>query len=165
MENLSLCWGNRSCGICVGQSGTGAGFLRVLRFPLPTFIPPIAPQSPSTIIRGSYNRPNSIRRTKWTQSHHTPRNLEKENRTMESDLNQIALDTGGTWILKKHQIRKDCRGGCTTWAPSVHAVSETAATVGRENAGNLSQWYHLLHTFFVVQHEILPAAWRSSHTA
>jgi hypothetical protein len=24
----------RSCGICGGQSGTGAGFLRVLRFPL-----------------------------------------------------------------------------------------------------------------------------------
>jgi hypothetical protein len=25
----------RSCGICGGQSGTGAGFLRVLRFPIP----------------------------------------------------------------------------------------------------------------------------------
>jgi hypothetical protein len=25
----------RSCGICGGQSGTGEGFLRVLRFPLP----------------------------------------------------------------------------------------------------------------------------------
>jgi hypothetical protein len=33
-------------GICGGQSGAGAGFLRVLRFPLPIFIPPIAPQSP-----------------------------------------------------------------------------------------------------------------------
>jgi hypothetical protein len=39
-----------SCGICGGQSGAGAGFLRVLRFPLPIFIPPIAPQSPSSII-------------------------------------------------------------------------------------------------------------------
>jgi hypothetical protein len=46
-----------SCGICGGQSGTGAGFLRVLRFPLPTFIPPVAPQSPSSIIWGLYNRP------------------------------------------------------------------------------------------------------------
>jgi hypothetical protein len=35
--------------ICGGQSGAGAGFLRVLRFPLPIFIPPIAPQSPSSI--------------------------------------------------------------------------------------------------------------------
>jgi hypothetical protein len=29
----------------------------VLRFPLPIFIPPISPQSPSPIIRGWYNRP------------------------------------------------------------------------------------------------------------
>jgi hypothetical protein len=46
-----------SCGICGGQSGTGAGFLRVLRFPLPIFIPLTAPQSPSPLIRGWYNRP------------------------------------------------------------------------------------------------------------
>jgi hypothetical protein len=46
-----------SCGICGGQSGAGAGFLRVLWFPLPIFIPPIAPQSPSSIIWGLYNRP------------------------------------------------------------------------------------------------------------
>jgi hypothetical protein len=46
-----------SSGICGGQSGAGAGFLRVLRFPLPIFIPPIAPQSPSLIIWGWYNRP------------------------------------------------------------------------------------------------------------
>jgi hypothetical protein len=36
----------RSCGICGGQTGIGARFPRVLRFPLPIFIPPIAPQSP-----------------------------------------------------------------------------------------------------------------------
>jgi hypothetical protein len=35
-----------SCEICGGQSGAGADFLRVLRFPLPIFISPIAPQSP-----------------------------------------------------------------------------------------------------------------------
>jgi hypothetical protein len=34
-----------------------ADFLRVLRFPLKIFIPPISPQSPSPIIRGWYNRP------------------------------------------------------------------------------------------------------------
>jgi hypothetical protein len=31
-------------GVCGGQSGTGAGFLRVLRFPVP-IIPPISPSS------------------------------------------------------------------------------------------------------------------------
>jgi hypothetical protein len=46
-----------SCGICGLQSGAGAGFLRILRFPLPMFFPPIAPQSPSSIIWGLYNRP------------------------------------------------------------------------------------------------------------
>jgi hypothetical protein len=46
-----------SCGICGGQSGAGVGFLRVLRFPPPIFIPPIAPQSPSSIMWGLYNRP------------------------------------------------------------------------------------------------------------
>jgi hypothetical protein len=33
----------RSCGIYGGQSGTGAGFLRVLMFPLPIYIPTVAP--------------------------------------------------------------------------------------------------------------------------
>jgi hypothetical protein len=33
-----------ACGVCGGQSGTGAGFLRVLRFPLP-IIPPISPST------------------------------------------------------------------------------------------------------------------------
>jgi hypothetical protein len=36
----------RSGGICGRQSGAGTGFLQVLRFPLPIFIPPIVPQSP-----------------------------------------------------------------------------------------------------------------------
>jgi hypothetical protein len=43
----------RSCGICGGQSGIGAVFLRVLRFPLPILIPLTAPHS-SSIIRGWY---------------------------------------------------------------------------------------------------------------
>jgi hypothetical protein len=33
--------------ICGGQNGAGAGFLRVLRFPLPIFIPPNSPPSQS----------------------------------------------------------------------------------------------------------------------
>jgi hypothetical protein len=40
-----------------GMGGAGAGFFRVLRFPLPIVIPPISPQSPSPIIWGWYNRP------------------------------------------------------------------------------------------------------------
>jgi hypothetical protein len=63
----------RSCWICGGQSGIEAGFLLVLRFPLPILIPPTAPHSPSSFIRGWYNKSNSGRRTKWTQSHPTPR--------------------------------------------------------------------------------------------
>jgi hypothetical protein len=51
----------RSCGICGGQSCTRAGFLPVLRFPLPILIPPTAPHSSSTI-RSWYNKPVSGRR-------------------------------------------------------------------------------------------------------
>jgi hypothetical protein len=36
--------GSGHVGFCGGQSGAGAGFLRVLRFPLPIRIPPIAPK-------------------------------------------------------------------------------------------------------------------------
>jgi hypothetical protein len=64
---------DRSYGICGGQSGIGVGFLQVLRFPLSMLIPPTAPHS-SSITWGWYNRPNSGRRTKWTQSHPTQRN-------------------------------------------------------------------------------------------
>jgi hypothetical protein len=46
-----------SCGICGGENGAGVGFLWALQFPLPIFIPPITPQSPSPIIWGCYNRP------------------------------------------------------------------------------------------------------------
>jgi hypothetical protein len=34
-----------ACGVYGGQSYTGAGFLRVLHFPLPIIIPPICPSS------------------------------------------------------------------------------------------------------------------------
>jgi hypothetical protein len=48
----------RLCGICGGRSGTGADFLRVLRFLLPILISPTIPHS-SSIIRGWYDRPVS----------------------------------------------------------------------------------------------------------
>jgi hypothetical protein len=51
-----------ACGVCGGQSSTGAGILRVLRFPLP-IIPPI---SIIIITRGWHNRPISGRSAEWT---------------------------------------------------------------------------------------------------
>jgi hypothetical protein len=38
------------CGFVVDKSGVGAGFLRVLRFPLPILILPTAPHSSPSII-------------------------------------------------------------------------------------------------------------------
>jgi hypothetical protein len=61
----------KSYGICDGQSGTEADFLRAFWFPLPILIPLT---SHSSIILGWYNRPNSSRRTKWTHSHPRARN-------------------------------------------------------------------------------------------
>jgi hypothetical protein len=55
-------------------TGVDAGFLRVLQFPLTILIPPTASHSSSSIIRVWYNKTNSGRRTKCSQSHPTPRN-------------------------------------------------------------------------------------------
>jgi hypothetical protein len=73
-RRLTAIWASTACyrDIFTFYCGTEAGFLRVLRFPLPILIPPTAPYS--SIIRGWSNRPNSGRRTKWTQSNPTPRN-------------------------------------------------------------------------------------------
>jgi hypothetical protein len=76
-----------SCGIYGGQSGAGAGFLRVLRFPLPIFIPPIAPKIILIYHRGLYNRPvvaavpNGLSPTplKETQTNVTARNCASSN--------------------------------------------------------------------------------------
>jgi hypothetical protein len=68
----------RSCGICGGQSGIGADFLRELRVPLTIpFIPPTAPHS-SFIIWDWCNMAIGGQRTMWTQSRPTPRNLKKD---------------------------------------------------------------------------------------
>jgi hypothetical protein len=67
----------RSCGISGRQSGAGAGFLRVFRFPLPIPIPPTASHT-SSIIWGWYNRSKSGRRAKWPQSYPTPTNQKQE---------------------------------------------------------------------------------------
>jgi hypothetical protein len=65
-----------SCGICWVKSGTGVGFLRVLRFHLQILIPPSV-----LIIRGWYNRLTSGQRTEWTHSQPTSRIKEKMNIT------------------------------------------------------------------------------------
>jgi hypothetical protein len=53
-------------------------FFKVPRFPLSILIPPTAPHSSSSIIRGWYNKPISGRCTKWAQSHPTPRELKNQ---------------------------------------------------------------------------------------
>jgi hypothetical protein len=75
---------SRSYEICSGQSGTGAGFLLVLRFSLPILNPPTVPHS-SSIIRAWYNRPVSGRRNKWAPSHSTSRH-EKNNKLDEDEV-------------------------------------------------------------------------------
>jgi hypothetical protein len=47
----------------------GQVFSEYFGFPLPILIPLISTRSPSSVIRGWYNMPNSDRSTKWTQSH------------------------------------------------------------------------------------------------
>jgi hypothetical protein len=82
-----------SCGICGEQSGNGVGFLPVLRFPLPIFIPSTTPHS-SSIIRGWYNRPIIGRRTDWAQSHPTPRNYKKKQTKTTNSAVSIATGYG-----------------------------------------------------------------------
>jgi hypothetical protein len=81
-------------GICGGQSGAGVGFLRVLRFPLPIFIPPISPQSPSPIIWGWYNRPVSGLSTKSTTL------LEKKTSSLRAYLYTSGFNNSLAQVLK-----------------------------------------------------------------
>jgi hypothetical protein len=69
LPTVALCVRSQvmSCGICGGQSGTRAGFLQVLLFPLPVILPLTVPHS--SIIWGWYYRPNSGWCSKWTRSH------------------------------------------------------------------------------------------------
>jgi hypothetical protein len=82
-----------SSGICGGQSGVGAGFLRVLRFP-----PAIHSTEFSihTITRGRYIRPVSGRRAEWTQfGPHPPLCKLKKNLSNEPITKQLI-----SWIIK-----------------------------------------------------------------
>jgi hypothetical protein len=66
----------RSCGICGVQSGTGVGFLRLLRFPLPILVPENVHYA--YLILSWCNRPVSDLSTKRSQSHSTLRNQARD---------------------------------------------------------------------------------------
>jgi hypothetical protein len=90
----------RSCWICGEQSGTEAGFLQILRFPMSILIPPTAPHA-SSIIWGWYNRSISGRRTKWTQSHPTPphENKKKKRKTgLELHVRNVEFSGIISWV-------------------------------------------------------------------
>jgi hypothetical protein len=89
----------RSCGICDGQSGTGKGFLRVLRFPLPILIPLTIPHSSSSIIWGLYNRPNRGQCTEWTQSHPTSSKLRKLKQKKDHKKLKKFISSVGRWCI------------------------------------------------------------------
>jgi hypothetical protein len=91
----------RSRGICDGQSGSGAGFLRVLRFPLHIFTPLTAPHS-SSVIRSWYNKPLGDRSTKWTQSHPTYLLMELRPSSVAANSAAIQEFTSILWNQKVH---------------------------------------------------------------
>jgi hypothetical protein len=94
----------RSCGICSGQSVTGAGFLRVLQFPLPIFIPPTAPHSLS-FNRSWYNKPIRGRRTKWTQFHPPPQETKKKSlRTGDDGLNFVCTCSKSAMLFASRTV-------------------------------------------------------------
>jgi hypothetical protein len=90
----------RPRGICGGQSGAGAGYLRALRFPLPILIPLTTPHS-SSIIRGWYNRPNVGRRTKWTHSV-SPHPKKLKSFWLVFEKCPVQISTGTPTILTAH---------------------------------------------------------------
>jgi hypothetical protein len=98
----------KSCGIYGEQTGTGVGFLWVLQFP-PSLIPPTAPHS-SSIIRGWYNRPNSGRRTEWTQPHHTLRKPADPFFRVENGGSRLLRNVGAIHTYKNTQCHtsQDC---------------------------------------------------------
>jgi hypothetical protein len=93
----------------------GLGFLQVLQFPLPILIPPIAPHSSSSIIRGWYNTSNSGRRTKCTRSHPTH---ELENNRFTQNCWVFGLyPSSGILETRKHNF------------PEIESVSETSCSL------------------------------------
>jgi hypothetical protein len=95
-----------SCGICGGKSGTGAGILRVLHFPVPIFISTVAPQSPSSIIWAG-TIAGIGHSTKWTQSHPTKNNKKWKGwmtNELVRDLLQVTWNRRARILLRKWEM-------------------------------------------------------------
>jgi hypothetical protein len=93
-------------GFVVYKVALGGGFLRVVRLALPILIPPTSPQSPSSIIRGWYNKPNSGRRTKWSQPHPLPPRNTKKNYTPTIYNGFVYFNR---WVLRKPRAQQNIR--------------------------------------------------------
>jgi hypothetical protein len=139
-------------GFCGGQSGDGAGFLRVLRFPLPIFIPPIAPK---IIIyhRGLYNRPKRPQyqglRYLGTQSHPT-NNKKKYPQTSAA----IFISTFISFIYNLFNDANDSEGA---WKKAVVAYSEVLIpNFLRGSEGNHKKNEHNLGRVLSESHSVNP---------
>lgn len=75
--------GSVHVGFVFDKMALGPVLSEYFRFP-PPLIPPTAPHSSPSIIQRGYNRPNSGRVTKWTQSHFILKNqIKSKNITQE----------------------------------------------------------------------------------
>jgi hypothetical protein len=88
-------------GFVVDKVALGQVFLRVLEFPLPIFISPTSPQSPSPIMRGWYNSHIYIRND-YKQEHSTC--VDNLNRRVE-DLSYSALSQKQRSLLVEFWLR------------------------------------------------------------
>jgi hypothetical protein len=120
------------------QSGTGASFLRPLRFPLPILIPPTAPHS-SSITLSWYSRSVSGRRTKWTESHPTPRNKKaglklRPLRVFCLSVSSSFSDALSSCILADELYNVECRKVTFILCSSEGTLSKEAAVSFRAQA-------------------------------
>jgi hypothetical protein len=133
-----------SIGIYGGQSGAGVGFLRVIRFSLPVFIPQNSPssQSPGTSTIGQNGQ-----RTEWTQFELCPHYADLIRTTNLSYL----LDTylirsrrtvpAFAWLRRgKDSCKPSTRPG-SKLLPSVHKCKQSPCTVTLCAMGNYRYIY------------------------
>jgi hypothetical protein len=149
------------------KSGIGANFIRVLRFPLPIFIPPPAPHSSSiSIIRGWYNRPNSGRGTKWTQSHPTPSNLKNYSPLQVIDSHILSIPVPKFKltdpILTTQQSTSHCKYSDSIEETILCLPNGSHVTAGWKDESRVTHWEALLHGLDAVITCSNSAPWRKS---